>query len=93
MTIKLTLLLASAVITLAAVGTANAADLKSIGQIAVLGEPLTSFDIGFVDQKTHRYLLADRSNKSVDILDSNADAYVVASAASSARTAPTINQC
>jgi DNA-binding beta-propeller fold protein YncE len=76
MTIKPTLLIASAVAAVAAVGTANASDLKQIGQIAIPGEPLTSFDIGFVDQKTHRYLLADRSNKAVDIFDTNTDTYI-----------------
>lgn len=48
---------------------AGAAELKMISQIQVPGEPLDSFDISFVDQKTNHYFLADRSNKAVDIVD------------------------
>ena len=51
------------------VGHAGAAELKMISQIQVPGAPLDSFDIGYVDQKANRYYLADRTNKSIDILD------------------------
>jgi hypothetical protein len=37
--------------------------------IAPLGSPLTSFDISFVDGQTGIYYFADRSNKSVDIIN------------------------
>lgn len=47
----------------------GAAELKMISKIQVPGAPLDSFDIGYVDQKTNRYYLADRSNKSIDIFD------------------------
>jgi DNA-binding beta-propeller fold protein YncE len=47
----------------------GAAELRMISQIQVPGEPLDSFDISFVDQKTDHYFLADRSNKAVDIVD------------------------
>lgn len=45
------------------------AKMRLIGTIAIPGEPLESYDISFVDQRTNRYFLADRSNKSVDIFD------------------------
>lgn len=50
-------------------GHASAAELKLISTVQVPGEPLDSFDISHVDQKTNRYYLSDRSNKSVDIVD------------------------
>ena len=37
--------------------------------ITVPGNPLTGFDISWVDPKTHQLYLADRSNYSVDIFD------------------------
>ena len=57
-------------------GTAGAAELKKIAEIPVPGEPLVSFDISFVDQKTQRYYLADRSNKSLDIFDAKANKFI-----------------
>jgi hypothetical protein len=48
---------------------AGAAELKMIAKVQVPGEPLDSFDISYVDQKTNQYFLADRSNKAVDIVD------------------------
>src|SRR5260221_8529696 len=54
-----------------AVGVAQAgsAKLKEIGTITNPAGPIDEFDIGYVDQKSQRYYLADRSNKSVDIFD------------------------
>lgn len=57
-------------------GPALAAELKQIGTIEVPGQKLDSFDIGFVDQATGRYYLADRSNKSIDIIDTKDDKFV-----------------
>ena len=37
---------------------------------------LYSFDISFVDPATQRYYLADRSNKSIDVVDAKADTFV-----------------
>jgi len=37
--------------------------------IAIPGNPLKSFDISWVDPSLHAYFLADRSNSSVDIID------------------------
>jgi DNA-binding beta-propeller fold protein YncE len=48
---------------------AGAAELKMISKVEVPGKPLDSFDISYVDQKTNRYYLADRSNNAVDIVD------------------------
>src|SRR5262249_933522 len=76
MSAKLTLLMVTALAALTVAGTAGAAELKKIGEIAIPGEPLTSFDISFVDQKTQRYYLADRSNKGVDIFDAKTDKYI-----------------
>ena len=37
--------------------------------IPVPGEPIESYDIGIVNEKTHLYYQTDRSNKSIDIFD------------------------
>jgi DNA-binding beta-propeller fold protein YncE len=57
-------------------GFANAGELRQIGTISIPGEPLDSFDISFVDQKTNRYFLADRSNKAIDIFDVKSSTFV-----------------
>src|SRR4051812_10706140 len=56
-------------IALAAFARAEAAELKLVATVPIPGEPLISFDISYIDQKTQRYYLADRSNKAIDILD------------------------
>ncbi len=56
-------------------GTAWGAELKQTGTIAIPGQTLTNFDIGFVDQKTGQYYLADRSNAAIDIFDTKTDRY------------------
>lgn len=58
------------------VASAGAAELKKVGTIVMPGEVLESFDIGWVDQDTNRYYLADRSNKSVDVIDTKTDKYL-----------------
>ena len=40
-----------------------------VATIQVPGNPLTSFDISWVDQRTQTYFLSDRANKAVDIFD------------------------
>ena len=60
----------------AVAGSAGAAELEQIGTIPVPGTPLESFDISFVDQATHRYYLADRTNKAIDIFDTRTDKYL-----------------
>jgi hypothetical protein len=37
--------------------------------VAIPGNPLTSFDISWVDPYIHSYFLADRSNKAIDVID------------------------
>src|SRR5947208_9262242 len=41
--------------------------------IPMQGNPLTSFDISFVDANINTFVLADRSNKSVDVVDTNSN--------------------
>ena len=74
MMLKVFMATTAAVIVLAA--TANATELKKVAEITIPGEPLVSFDISFVDQKTQRYYFADRSNKAVDIFDAKANKFV-----------------
>jgi DNA-binding beta-propeller fold protein YncE len=72
--------LAAAVVVIAFgfVGSADAGTtkLKQIGTISNPAGPIDGFDISFVDQKTQRYYLADRSNKSVDIFDAKTDKFI-----------------
>jgi hypothetical protein len=37
--------------------------------VTITGNPLNSFDISWVDPELHAYLLSDRSNKAVDVID------------------------
>ena len=55
---------------------AGPAKLKQIGTISNPAGPIDGFDISFVDQKTQRYYLADRSNKSVDVFDAKTDKFL-----------------
>jgi hypothetical protein len=57
-------------IALALAGSAHAASsVKLLTMIPVPGEPIESYDIGIVNEKTHLYYQTDRSNKSIDIFD------------------------
>ena len=55
---------------------AGSAKLKQIATITNPAGPMDEFDISFVDQKTQRYYLGDRSNKSVDIFDAKTDKFI-----------------
>ena len=55
---------------------ADAAGLKQIGQIAIPGAPITAFGTIYVDQRGQRAYLADKDNKSMDIIDTRTDRYV-----------------
>jgi hypothetical protein len=55
---------------------AGSGKLKQVATITNPAGPIDEFDIGFVDQKTQRYYLTDRSNKSVDIFDAKTDKFV-----------------
>jgi hypothetical protein len=58
---------------LVAAGPASAADegFTATSAITVPGNPITSFDISFVDPTIGLYLLADRSNKAIDVIDTD----------------------
>jgi len=57
-------------------GAAHAASVKLLTMIPVPGEPIESYDIGTVDEKTHLYYQTDRSNKSIDIFDVTKNKFV-----------------
>jgi hypothetical protein len=44
--------------------------------LPVASNPLKSFDISYVDAKTHTYLLADRSNLAIDVGDTLTNSFV-----------------
>jgi DNA-binding beta-propeller fold protein YncE len=48
---------------------AGAAELKKIGTVDAPGTTFGTYDISYVDQATNRYYLADRTNKSIDVVD------------------------
>lgn len=76
MSVRLSPLVMAAAFVVAVTGGAGAAGLKQIATITMPGEPLDSFDISYVDQKTHRLYIADRSNKAIDILDTRTNKYI-----------------
>ena len=49
-------------------------DLRAV--IAVPGNPLTAYDISWVDQATQRYYLADRSNAGLDIYNARNNTFI-----------------
>ena len=59
------LLAAGAVAALGA--SAYAASLTRVATIAIPGEKLEQFDIGYVDSEAGRYYVTDRSNAAVEI--------------------------
>jgi len=63
------LALAAAAFAGSAGAAAGATSVRLITMIQVPGEPIESYDIGTVDEKTHLYYQTDRSNKSIDIFD------------------------
>ena len=77
MSTKTNLVVAAAIAAIAAASIASAqassTKLKQIGTMSNPAGPIDNFDISFVEQKTQRYYLADRSNKSIDIFDAKTD--------------------
>lgn len=73
---RIQFLVATALAVSALTGTAGAKELTKIGEIAIPGEPLASFDISYVDQKSQHYFLSDHNNKGVDIFDAKTDTYI-----------------
>jgi DNA-binding beta-propeller fold protein YncE len=61
--------LTASVVTLAFGASAGAAELKKIGTVDAPGTTFGTYDIGFVDDTTNRYYLADRTNKAIDVVD------------------------
>jgi hypothetical protein len=59
-----------ALLTMTAAAAAQASDevLRSVNTVPVNGQPLTSFDMSFVDPTQGLYFLADRSNAAIDVL-------------------------
>ena len=39
--------------------------------VTITGAPLNSFDISWVNPEIHAYSLSDRSNKAIDVIDTN----------------------
>src|SRR6266853_2777801 len=50
-------------------GAPDNAQTKCVKAITIPGNPLTSFDISFVNPNRAEYYLADRSNKGITIID------------------------
>jgi len=68
---RLTLLAAASALTVMAGILPAAADgtFKPTLAVTIPGKPPNSFDISFVDPMIRLYFLSDRSNKSVDVID------------------------
>src|SRR5882762_3729301 len=50
-------------------GAPDTTQTKCVTAITIPGNPLTSFDISWVNPNRAEYYLADRSNKGIDIID------------------------
>jgi DNA-binding beta-propeller fold protein YncE len=50
--------------------------LQRLATIAVPGEALSNFDIGWVDPLARRYYLTDMDNQGIDIIDTDTNAFV-----------------
>src|SRR3954451_22200938 len=71
-TVKLAACLAVIIAPCLVMGVAARADEQYMPtQVVPVPGGLTSFDIGFVDPDIGKYALADRTNKAVDIVDTN----------------------
>ena len=60
----------------AASASAPAAGLQQIASIPIPGAPMKVFGAMFVDPTAHRAFLADRSNKAIDVIDTDANKYL-----------------
>lgn len=65
-----------AAVAMIAGSSAHAAGLKQVGEISLPGEPITDIGIMTIDQTTGLGYLADKTNKSVVIFDTNTDKFV-----------------
>src|SRR5271166_2332033 len=49
---------------------------KCVTAVQIPGNPLRSFDISFVNLDRGEYYLADRSNKGIDIIDTQSNTFI-----------------
>jgi len=59
-----------------AAAAAGAASISLVTTMAVPGNKLDNFDIGYVDSNAGRYYIADRSNAAIDIFDTQKKTFV-----------------
>ena len=57
-------------------GAPSNTETKCLTAVQIPGNPLRSYDISWVDQRTQRYYLADRSNAVVDVIDARDETFV-----------------
>src|SRR6476660_1376951 len=57
-------------------GTALADETYAVKTIIPVPGTLTSFDIAFVDANVHTFVLADRTNKSIDVVNTNSNTLI-----------------
>ncbi len=73
---RLSCLLAAPTLFFLLISPGSAAELKPVATIAVPGVPVDAFGAIFVDATIHRAFLTDRSNKAIDIIDTQADRFL-----------------
>ena len=60
----------------AATAPSPASSVVKLAKIAIPGKPLRAFDISWVDPPTAKYYLADRSNATIDVIDTTTNSIV-----------------
>lgn len=65
-----------AAVAMIAGSSAHAAGMKQVGEISLPGDPITDIGIMTIDQTTGLGYLADKTNKSVVVFDTNTDKFV-----------------
>ena len=73
---RLSSLLAVAILLPAGGAPIAAAEMKPVATIAIPGTPVDVFGAIFVDPTNHRAYLTDRSNKSIDVIDTDAETFL-----------------
>jgi len=71
------ILLIAIIASFAGVGSVSAAGVKQVGSVQPPGEPSNQFSTGFVDENTGLYFWTDRSNKSLNVIDTNTDQFLM----------------
>lgn len=91
---RLSSLLAAPALLFACTAAGMAAELKPVATIAIPGDPVDTFGAIFVDSTIHRAFLTDRSNRAIDVIDTQTDKFLsriagfIGVAASSAVSGP-----